>query len=338
MRNLGSIAMCVCVVLVCVGTSLAVPFSDIVVFGDSLSDVGNIYAASSSVSWLIGDPQPAPPYVAGRFTNGPVWVDHLGAVLGHSAVSTPSYVGGNNYAFGGALTDIHDYAVEEQLGPLASLGRFGVQSQMGMYYNDGGNDPDGTKLHVLWAGANDFFNDQTNAMVPALNMAINVAWLYQYTGARHFLVPNLPPLGLTPRYISSAKEAQMNQLSREFNDYLAFYLDFLEANLAGLETYRPDIYTGYEYLLDNPAEYGLTNTSGKAYSGTTVVPNPEEYLFWDDVHPTARAHELIAIMAVLALPPDSIPGMDLASLAIPEPATLLLLATATLLGLRRRQR
>ena len=44
-------------------------------FGDSLSDVGNIYAASGGVI-------PGPPYVNGQFSNGPVWVQDLASSLG----------------------------------------------------------------------------------------------------------------------------------------------------------------------------------------------------------------------------------------------------------------
>jgi outer membrane lipase/esterase len=56
-------------------------FEQIVVFGDSLSDSGN----------------------AGRFSNGPVWVEYLAERLG--LVLQPSRAGGSNYAVGGARLD-----------------------------------------------------------------------------------------------------------------------------------------------------------------------------------------------------------------------------------------
>lgn len=59
------------------------------VFGDSLSDDGNLYK-------LTGLP-PAP-YYKGRFSNGPVWVEYLPALSGLS--SSPA----NNFAYGGAFT------------------------------------------------------------------------------------------------------------------------------------------------------------------------------------------------------------------------------------------
>ena len=43
-------------------------YSSLVVFGDSLSDTGNVYAATGGVI-------PGAPYASGRFSNGPIWLD-----------------------------------------------------------------------------------------------------------------------------------------------------------------------------------------------------------------------------------------------------------------------
>src|SRR3954468_5021943 len=56
-------------------------FEHLVVFGDSLSDTGN----------------------AGRFSNGPVWVEYLADRLGLTL--SPSQRGGSNFAVGGARLD-----------------------------------------------------------------------------------------------------------------------------------------------------------------------------------------------------------------------------------------
>jgi len=49
--------------------------NQIVVFGDSLSDSGNLFAATMGTT-------PPPPYYQGRFSNGPVWVEDLAGRLG----------------------------------------------------------------------------------------------------------------------------------------------------------------------------------------------------------------------------------------------------------------
>src|SRR5439155_21476778 len=56
-------------------------FTKLVVFGDSLSDTGNVYAVTA------GAVPPSPPYYAGRFSNGPVWAEYLAAALALPAVN-----------------------------------------------------------------------------------------------------------------------------------------------------------------------------------------------------------------------------------------------------------
>ena len=68
------------------------PYSAIYAFGDSLSDVGNVFLGT-------GGAEPAPPYFAGRFSNGPIWLDYLAAQLGTGPM-IPSLQGGTDYAFG----------------------------------------------------------------------------------------------------------------------------------------------------------------------------------------------------------------------------------------------
>jgi phospholipase/lecithinase/hemolysin len=69
-----------CIWLALAGTILlrtvqAGPIDAIYSFGDSLSDVGNIYATT-------GDTVPGAPYFNGQFSNGNVWVQDLASDLG----------------------------------------------------------------------------------------------------------------------------------------------------------------------------------------------------------------------------------------------------------------
>jgi phospholipase/lecithinase/hemolysin len=74
-----------------VAGAASVPFSRIVVFGDSLSDTGNFYH-------LTGGQLPPTPYANGRFSNGPLWVEYLADDLGMQVLLE------NNYAVAGATT------------------------------------------------------------------------------------------------------------------------------------------------------------------------------------------------------------------------------------------
>jgi len=68
-------------------------YDKLIVFCDSYCDVGNIFA-------LTGGAEPAAPYYNGRFSNGPIWLDHVAGFLG--VPLKPSALGGTDYAFGGA--------------------------------------------------------------------------------------------------------------------------------------------------------------------------------------------------------------------------------------------
>ena len=75
---------------------LQAQFSDLYVFGDSLSDVGNLSAAT--LGFLPGSD-----YFDGRYSNGPVYAELLAEKLGLEPLRR-SGEGGNNFAYGGAST------------------------------------------------------------------------------------------------------------------------------------------------------------------------------------------------------------------------------------------
>src|SRR5580658_1279086 len=90
-----------------------VPFNEFVVFGDSLSDNGNLYVGTT----LLGDPTPDPPlYATGEYTDGTnsvpattgplgLWIEQLAQKM-NLPVPQPfaKGTGGTNYAVAGALT------------------------------------------------------------------------------------------------------------------------------------------------------------------------------------------------------------------------------------------
>ena len=81
------------------GQLAAAPFSSLYVFGDSLSEMGNVFAATHHL--IPSDP----PYFRGRFSKGPVWVEHLAEQLGLPLIANggdPTVIQGNNFAAGGA--------------------------------------------------------------------------------------------------------------------------------------------------------------------------------------------------------------------------------------------
>lgn len=298
------VAVALCVSGVCAGQ-----ITDAVIFGDSLSDVGNVHAATGGAN------PSSPPYFGGRFSNGPIWVEFLASNLGLPA-PTPSVLGGSDYAFGGAETG----------SGLSLSGTPNMSVQMASYLAT--HSPTDSELFVLWGGANDFFSGETDIQVPVTNLSNQITTLAT-AGATTFLVANLPPLGQTPAIISvnnPVVQGAFDAASVEFNLLLSAQLDRLESDL-GVTIYRFDVHDLFTRAIANPAEFGLTNVTDPALDPLTgiVVANPDEYLFWDSVHPTTAVH---AIM-----------GRE-AALAVPEPASFALLAMggivlATLAGRRR---
>lgn len=248
------------------------PFTRLVIFGDSLSDVGNTSQATLGI-------QPGSAYWQGRFSNGPVWIEQLGVTLGLPVVKSRS--GGYNYAHGGAETGSgYEYLVIPNL-----------VTQVTQYLN--ARTPNSTELHVVWAGGNDYLNGQTNHAVPVGNLEAQIVRLYN-AGARRFLVPNLPLLGFVPRNVGTSNEAPMNLLSLQHNALLYQRLWTLRRTLFGIDIHMMDVGSLMETIRSNPGAYGLSNVTEPAYNGTTVVPNPAVYAFWDEIHPTTGVHGILA--------------------------------------------
>ncbi len=295
------------------GPAAAGPITGMVVFGDSLSDTGNAYAAT-------GGAFPPSPYSAGRFSNGSIWVQQLAGQLG-APTPTPSMQGGTDYAFAGAATGATPLGT--QLGTPAGYsplttpsGQFianvpTLQTQVANYISSlGGGTISPNTLVTVWAGANDFFDKQTDPTVPAKNVANAVAALIS-AGAHNVLVAFLPDLSKTPFGLSSSTATQqgLSALSAGFNQALAADLSLL-GSANGTTIHTLDTATLFQQIQANPAAYGFSNVTDEGIlSGNPAAPG---YLFWDDVHPTTAGHELIANQAYDAI-------------GAPEPSSLTLL-------------
>ena len=145
----------------------------------------------------------------GRFSNGPVWVEHLATQLNLSA-PTPYRSSGTNYAWGGSRTG--DGFDSNQFGQFPKLG-----SQVDQHLSN--NTLDGNELIVLFIGHNDFgWGGEIDASKPVSNIQSEISALAD-AGGRHFLVPNLHPLGHLPGYRGGGREDSLDNLTKEFNGH-----------------------------------------------------------------------------------------------------------------------
>ncbi|UEM05682.1 SGNH/GDSL hydrolase family protein [Skermanella rosea] len=323
-------------ILASAGPAGAAPVTSVYTFGDSLSDTGNVTAATLGLLPI------SPPYAPGRFSNGPVWTDIVAAAYGTE--SRPSLLGGNNYAVGGATTG-GTASVGGVPVPGVTLQTLGFLSRL----PPTGADPDA--LYIVYGGGNDVRNElgstlpaETLAAAATANVRQSVTNL-ALAGARYIMVPNLSDLAMTPESIAGgpAIQERATTLSAAFNAALTSVLAGIEATFP-VELVPLDVRSLFNDVAANPAGYGLTDVTTPCFSGAigqpgTVCANPDQYLFWDSVHPSAAAHRILGSYALAALSDWGVGGSDGDPTEVAEPATLVLLAGGLLgLGLLRRRR
>ncbi len=308
-------------------------FSQLVVFGDSLSDNGNVFAASGNTS-------PPPPYFEGVFSNGPVWADLLAERWG---------IPQTNLAFGGALSGITNSGngVAPTDGTLSVYGASplpGVLAQIQLYAAQAGA-ADPNALYVVFVGGNDFLQLAQDPMVlgafgasigldpfdpgfstnlagAIINLTLDnvtstdarlflggantvasgaVPLLYNL-GARNILVAYLPDVSATPA-ISAADaaapgtRANFLALVENYNTVLRARLELLRMSFPDLNLIEYDAATALRAILADPASFGIENTTDSCVdTGCFLDPtiDPNTYVFWDAIHPTGRINELTA--------------------------------------------
>ena len=272
-------------------TTYSAEFENVYVFGDSLSDNGNVFEQT-------GNTTPPPPYFEGRFSNGPVWAEKFAPGL--TPISINPTATNLNMAFGGAESGIVDAG-----GIPGFLGQLGLLQQA----VDGGvAPPDGNDLITLFIGGNDYLGllgtaPDVTAEVATVqnNIATGLGGLYQL-GARNFLVFNLPDLGTTPLVNDDAAlSAFATNLSGAHNAALPETIAALQGNFADANFIFFDTETLFNYVLDNSALFGFTNVTEGCLNdpacATADKATQDSYVFWDDIHPTEGMGTLIAAAA-----------------------------------------
>ncbi len=236
---------------------------------------------------------------------------------------------GINFATGGAFSGNGSvggipFGLQEQI----DIFEFFVESQNSTM---SGDDDDGDEfledsLSIMWIGPNDYFNfiqddpttpDVIETNFPETEQGIeqavstvvedNIAGAIQDIidlGAEDIVVLNLPDLSGTPlaQTLDSDSRDTLRDITGVHNDLLLDTLDNLEESNDDVNIVHIDINSLYGNIIENPSEFGFTNITDN-FSGidiitqipqTPTIGNPNEYLFFDSIHPTTAAHEIIA--------------------------------------------
>ena len=265
------------------------PFTNIYVFGDSLSDNGNI-ASLPQYSFLNSAP------FANAFTNGPVAVEVLATYLGLKANPSRHLVGtpvGTNYAIAGASAgDTGDPNIN-------------LSSQIDVFlrYQPNNLAPEDA-LYIVFIGGNDGIDALSKPGKPVIKNAVqaidlNIRKLIN-AGAGAIMVVNVPNLGLAPAIsalgTNVAKKASL--LTKQFNSNLSSHLNKIEKDLY-VDIIDYDLFQLSNIVATNRMGLGYINSTQACYNTAELKYYPrcdsganfEGFYFFDNLHPTKVSHE-----------------------------------------------
>ena len=303
-------------------------YSNLFIFGDSLSDSGNnaaVLAPNVTPVPISGNSFiPTFPYASGHYTNGLVWAQSFAPALGLTA--NASLLGGTDYAFGGARTG--PLTPTPLPGGLLSPFPPSLETQVAFFLLQRANVAPSNALYVVAGGG----NNARDALVAAAGCGGNLTCIggiiqsaaltyagdiatidaeLEVAGARKIVVWDVPDIGDTPavRAAGASAAALGTLIAASMNAAL------LGAIASDPDVQLFDLFGLVDAIVASPGAFGLTDVTNACAQFVTC--DPSKFLFWDGIHPTS-AGQLIISNALLA--------------QVPAPATLVLLAVG-LVGL-----
>lgn len=290
-------------------------FLKLIIYGDSLSDTGNLLA-TPGFEFLSN---PIFPYDRG-FSNGPRGVEVLAEKLGLSAEPSLHLIrppDKTNFAISGARARSRG---EEPID---------LDTQIAAFLSSSADSDPADVLYVIFIGSNDVRDARDE---PRLGKSLRIIGEAAASidkavrtlvdaGARSFMVVNSPDIGMLPetQAIADATNlgflpARATLLTRIFNARLLRRLNRIKQDVQ-IDLIHVDLFALFQFAIENASALGFSNvTEGCFSSAGLTFANPdcssiadfEDFFFFDEFHPTARAHDRI--------------GRDLYTRA-PKPAT-----------------
>jgi outer membrane lipase/esterase len=279
-----------------------------IVFGDSFSDPGNGFAfiktnATPPDFGLNAFLIPSAPYPRGghHLTNGKTWIEQLAGTLGVQRSVLPALVSANPHAMNFAIATAR--ARDDGINPSLLF-------EVAAFLQKTGGQVPSDALYVIEVGANDVGDaiasgNPAEALAILQSAAIAIADtinLLHAMGAERFLVWNVPNAGLTPAARLSGTIAPATLATTTFNGLLVDALTPLQ--LAGIDLIPFDANALVTAIVASPQLFDLTNVVDACLTPGTppfTCKAPNEFLFWDGIHPTEAGHALIAQAVAMLL-------------------------------------
>jgi phospholipase/lecithinase/hemolysin len=316
-----------------IGSALAAPYSAVYVFGDSLSDTGNVRIATGLAQPQIGSNTPLPAgqvgYATGRWVDNQgagVWVDTFAPALGGASVA--SLAGGTNYAWAGARTGTNSSAT----------GAWYLDQQVNSYLTraGGGGTASSTALYAILIGGNDIAaiiesasaNPATAAATIGAGVTAGLGSIQSQVtslyaaGARNFLLFNAPDVLTSPRFqqvlggLDAAGQAGLtfvaNSTLTAWNTNFANMVAGLRGGLTGEDIDSFDLAGFGASLGANLTGNGYDGSTAACYIAgppTTICSTPATRFFWDPFHLNSRVHSQLAAAAIAAVPLPGVLGL-----------------------------
>lgn len=281
---------------------------------------------------------PSDPYArgGGNHTNGALWADYVARAVGRGGDSGPALASNGtagNYAYGGArageLLQSDNRNLTEQVSIyLADVNDAPAATTKHIVFIGGNDVAESARAFFFLLSQEEPFDvafGTALAIIGAGQSAIaeNVAAIRMYGGTQ-FVMATVPNVGLIPSFggIPGGRDFA-NCMSILFNEGSAVYgqlpcpalpqnTDFpgIRNIASGLDATGADvelleIYAIFQNIIDNAASFGITNVTDSCVTSNVAPPfackKPDQYAFWDGIHPTKRLHQLIGEAAAAAL-------------------------------------
>ena len=231
-------------------------------FGDSQSDNGHRYKVDKRIIH-------SPYSLEGRASNGYLWAEKISTLMQLQKSD-------ENFAIGGEETYRIDKRVES-------------------YAQKKVENP-GQQIYTLWGGTVDYHRG-AGTPAPVIASIENSIKILKLAGAKTIIVPNLPNFTAAPQSSPLSQDSIIKAHNKALNTSL------LESSKAdrNVNIIPLDVRALSESIVANPNRFGLTTVTEACLTEAGVCSNPELYMVWDWIHPSAAMHSLIGDYAVSVL-------------------------------------